>query len=168
MPLTIDPRIVTASPAMTRVTRRVFLGPLVADVASQTANDLFHRSFLATLLAHRPGERRLRTLRASGIWRLLRGVARVSSRARSRCRGHQRRFSRGSPHLPRYRDPRIPRQWPCVSAPGNARCSGFKLPDHKAAVVSQVIAAAVEVELLKVDPRAGASRRHARYQPFFA
>ncbi len=44
----------------------------------------------------------------------------------------------------------------------------FGLPDGKAAVVSQAIAAAVEINLLKLDPRAGASRRHARYLPFFA
>lgn len=44
----------------------------------------------------------------------------------------------------------------------------FGLSDSKAAVVSQTIAAAVESELLKLDPRSGASRRHARYLPFFA
>ncbi|MGC0369112.1 hypothetical protein RKD05_001364 [Microbacterium sp. SLBN-111] len=44
----------------------------------------------------------------------------------------------------------------------------FGLPDSRAAVVSQAISAAVEANLLKLDPRAGASRRHARYLPFFA
>ncbi|MFJ4036892.1 ATP-binding protein [Microbacterium sp. NPDC090007] len=44
----------------------------------------------------------------------------------------------------------------------------FGLPDSKAAVVSQAIAAAVEYNLLKLDPRSGASRRHARYLPYFA
>ena len=44
----------------------------------------------------------------------------------------------------------------------------FGLADNKAAVVSQAIAAAVESGLLKLDPRSGASRRHARYLPFFA
>lgn len=44
----------------------------------------------------------------------------------------------------------------------------FGLPASKAAVVSQAIAAAVELNILKLDPRAGSSRRHARYLPFFA
>ncbi len=44
----------------------------------------------------------------------------------------------------------------------------FGLPASKTAVVSQAIAAAVEINLLKLDPRAGASKRHARYLPFFA
>lgn len=44
----------------------------------------------------------------------------------------------------------------------------FGLPDSKAAVVSQAIAAAVDADLLKLDPRSGSSKRHARYLPFFA
>jgi ATP-dependent DNA helicase RecG len=44
----------------------------------------------------------------------------------------------------------------------------FGLPDSKAAVVSQSIAAGVEFNLLKLDPRSGSSRRHARYLPYFA
>lgn len=44
----------------------------------------------------------------------------------------------------------------------------FGLPVAKAAVVSQSIAAAVEYNLLKLDPRSGSSRRHARYLPYFA
>ncbi|WP_460797786.1 ATP-binding protein [Microbacterium sp. GXF0217] len=44
----------------------------------------------------------------------------------------------------------------------------FGLPDSKATVVSQAIAAAVELQILKLDPRSGSSRRHARYLPFFA
>lgn len=46
--------------------------------------------------------------------------------------------------------------------------SRFGLPTSKIAVVSQTIAAAVELNILKPDPRAGSSRRHARYLPFFA
>jgi len=44
----------------------------------------------------------------------------------------------------------------------------FKLPENKTATVSQVIADAVEVNLIKLDDSATASRRYARYQPFWA
>ncbi|WP_433931034.1 ATP-binding protein [Curtobacterium flaccumfaciens] len=41
------------------------------------------------------------------------------------------------------------------------------LPTSKTPVVSQTITAAVEVGLIKLDPRVGSSRRHAAYVPFF-
>lgn len=44
----------------------------------------------------------------------------------------------------------------------------FGLPQSKAAVVSQTIAAAIDRDLIKLDPRVGSSKRHAKYQPFFA
>ena len=44
----------------------------------------------------------------------------------------------------------------------------FQLPDAKAAVVSQVIAAAVEAERITLDKAVGTSRRLARYLPFWA
>jgi predicted HTH transcriptional regulator len=44
----------------------------------------------------------------------------------------------------------------------------FGLPDAKAAVVSQVIAAAIEAGLVKADETVGGSRKFARYLPFWA
>ena len=44
----------------------------------------------------------------------------------------------------------------------------FGLPESKSAIVSQVIAAAIEANLIKPDERVGASRRFARYLPFWA
>lgn len=44
----------------------------------------------------------------------------------------------------------------------------FGLPDSKAAVVSQVIAAAIEAGLIKADESVGGSRKFARYLPFWA
>lgn len=44
----------------------------------------------------------------------------------------------------------------------------FGLPGNKATQVSASIAATVEQKLIKLDPRAGASKKHARYLPFFA
>lgn len=42
------------------------------------------------------------------------------------------------------------------------------LPSSRSAVVSQTIAAAIEVGFIKLDPRVGSSKRHAAYVPFFA
>lgn len=44
----------------------------------------------------------------------------------------------------------------------------FHLPENKSALVSQVIAAAIEAGLVKPDERVGASRKFARYLPFWA
>jgi predicted HTH transcriptional regulator len=44
----------------------------------------------------------------------------------------------------------------------------FGLPDSKAAIVSQVIAAATEAGLIKADESVGGSRKFARYLPFWA
>jgi len=44
----------------------------------------------------------------------------------------------------------------------------FRLPESKSAVVSQVIAASTEAELVKADEKVGASRKFARYLPFWA
>lgn len=44
----------------------------------------------------------------------------------------------------------------------------FGLPESKSAIVSQVIAASMEVVLIKPDEKVGASRRIARYLPFWA
>ncbi len=44
----------------------------------------------------------------------------------------------------------------------------FKLPENKTATVSQVIAESVVVHLIKLDDTATASRRYARYLPFWA
>jgi len=44
----------------------------------------------------------------------------------------------------------------------------FKLPEEKAATVSQVIADAVEANLIKSDDSATVSRRYAKYLPFWA
>ena len=44
----------------------------------------------------------------------------------------------------------------------------FGLPESKSAIASQVIAATIEVGLIKPDERIGASRKFARYLPFWA
>jgi ATP-dependent DNA helicase RecG len=44
----------------------------------------------------------------------------------------------------------------------------FGLGPDKVTVVSQTIAAAVEMGVVKLDPRVGSSKRHAKYVPFFA
>jgi predicted HTH transcriptional regulator len=44
----------------------------------------------------------------------------------------------------------------------------FKLPESKTAIVSQIIAAAEESGLIKIDARAGSSRKFARYVPIWA
>ena len=44
----------------------------------------------------------------------------------------------------------------------------FHLPEAKAATVSQVISAALEAGVVKLDEKAGGSRRFARYLPFWA
>lgn len=44
----------------------------------------------------------------------------------------------------------------------------FGLPDTKAAVVSQVIAAAPDAGSVKADESVGGSRKFARYLPFWA
>ena len=43
----------------------------------------------------------------------------------------------------------------------------FHLPPSKTAVVSQVIAATIEANLIKLDKGAGTSRRFASYVPFW-
>ena len=44
----------------------------------------------------------------------------------------------------------------------------FHLPESKSAIVSQVITAAIESGLIKLDEKVGASRKLARYLPFWA
>jgi len=44
----------------------------------------------------------------------------------------------------------------------------FHLPEAKVASISQVIAAAIEAKLMKLDEKAGGSRKFARYLPFWA
>lgn len=44
----------------------------------------------------------------------------------------------------------------------------FHLPESKAAVVSQIIAAAIAAGMVKPDEKVGASRKFARYLPFWA
>ena len=44
----------------------------------------------------------------------------------------------------------------------------FHLPESKSALVSQVIAATIESELVRADEKVGASRKYARYIPFWA
>ena len=43
-----------------------------------------------------------------------------------------------------------------------------KLPESKAATVSQVIAATTDAGMIKPDEKVGASRKFARYLPFWA
>lgn len=44
----------------------------------------------------------------------------------------------------------------------------FKLPESKTAIVSQIIAAAIEAGAIKPDEAVGGSRKYARYLPFWA
>jgi len=44
----------------------------------------------------------------------------------------------------------------------------FNLPESKSTIVSQIIAATVELNLIKPDEKAGGSRKFARYLPFWA
>ena len=44
----------------------------------------------------------------------------------------------------------------------------FRLPESKSAIVSQVIAASIDAGLVKADEKVGASRKFARYLPFWA
>jgi len=44
----------------------------------------------------------------------------------------------------------------------------FGLPESKSAIVSQAIAATVEAGLVKLDEKVGASKKYARYVPFWA
>lgn len=44
----------------------------------------------------------------------------------------------------------------------------FQLPETKAATVSQVISAALDAKVVKLDEKAGGSRKFARYLPFWA
>jgi predicted HTH transcriptional regulator len=44
----------------------------------------------------------------------------------------------------------------------------FRLPESRAATISQVIAAAMEAGLIKPDERVRGSRKYARYVPFWA
>jgi predicted HTH transcriptional regulator len=44
----------------------------------------------------------------------------------------------------------------------------FGLPEKKAAITSQVIAAAIDANLVKADETVGGSRKYARYLPFWA
>jgi hypothetical protein len=44
----------------------------------------------------------------------------------------------------------------------------FKLPEKKSAVISQIISATIEAGLIRLDEQVGASRKYARYLPFWA
>ena len=44
----------------------------------------------------------------------------------------------------------------------------FHLQESKSAIVSQVIAATIEADLIKADEKVGGSRKFARYLPFWA
>jgi len=44
----------------------------------------------------------------------------------------------------------------------------FRLPEGKAAIVSQVIAATIDAGLVRPDEGVGGSRRFTRYVPFWA
>lgn len=44
----------------------------------------------------------------------------------------------------------------------------FNLPESKSAIASQIIAATIEVKLIKPDAAVGGSRKYARYLPFWA
>lgn len=44
----------------------------------------------------------------------------------------------------------------------------FRFPESKAAITSQIIAATIEVGLIKPDQTVGGSRKYARYLPFWA
>lgn len=44
----------------------------------------------------------------------------------------------------------------------------FQLPESRSAIASQVISATIEIGLIKPDEKVGASRKFARYLPFWA
>ncbi len=44
----------------------------------------------------------------------------------------------------------------------------FLLPESKTAIISQIITAAIEAKVVKPDENVGASRKYARYLPFWA
>lgn len=44
----------------------------------------------------------------------------------------------------------------------------FHLPESKSAIASQIIAATIEIGLIKADEKIGSSRKFARYVPFWA
>lgn len=44
----------------------------------------------------------------------------------------------------------------------------FHLPESKSAIVSQIIAAAIDSNMIKLDEEVGTSRKFARYLPFWA
>ena len=44
----------------------------------------------------------------------------------------------------------------------------FHLPESKSAIASQIIAATIEIGLIKADEKIGGSRKFARYVPFWA
>jgi predicted HTH transcriptional regulator len=44
----------------------------------------------------------------------------------------------------------------------------FHLPESKSAIISQIIAATIEAEKIRPDEKVGASRKYARYLPFWA
>jgi len=44
----------------------------------------------------------------------------------------------------------------------------FHLPESKSANVSQIITAALEAKIIKLDESVGGSRKYARYLPFWA
>ena len=44
----------------------------------------------------------------------------------------------------------------------------FHLPESKTAIISQIIAAAIETKVVKADEKVGGSRKYARYLPFWA
>jgi ATP-dependent DNA helicase RecG len=44
----------------------------------------------------------------------------------------------------------------------------FRLPESRAAIASQVIAATIEAGFIKLDEKVGGSRKFARYLPFWA
>ena len=44
----------------------------------------------------------------------------------------------------------------------------FHQPESKTAIISQIIAAAIEAKVVKADEKVGGSRKYARYLPFWA
>jgi predicted HTH transcriptional regulator len=44
----------------------------------------------------------------------------------------------------------------------------FNLPESKSTIVSQIISATLDMNLIKPDGKAGGSRKFARYLPFWA
>jgi hypothetical protein len=43
----------------------------------------------------------------------------------------------------------------------------FHLPENKTAIVSQIIAATIDAQLIHLDEKIGTSRKYARYLPFW-